>query len=190
MYRNLSLPVVRHVVLAALVGSTCGAAAGLWSVGQRSKVAPVVQTPASGGVTGTPSISQDQKSASGSTMRPDPQAVASTVQTIPPAAKPAAAEPSATHPSGSVPSSPSTGVDNQDVMARARSLAQRPDVKALVALRESVVRRAAERGETGSASSKQQLDELDRYLEEARLLRLKLDAQEFRHAETVGSRPR
>ena len=75
-------------------------------------------------------------------------------------------------------------------MARARALAQRPDVKALVALRESVVRRAAERGETGSAASKQQLDELDRYLEEARRLRLKLDAEEFRHAEAVGGRPR
>jgi len=81
-------------------------------------------------------------------------------------------------------------LDGQDVRLRARTLAARPDVKALVALRESVVRRAEERGETEAEASKQLLDDLDRYLEGARELRLKLDAEELRRAKAVGSQLR
>jgi hypothetical protein len=76
------------------------------------------------------------------------------------------------------------------VLVRAQALAQRGDVSALVALREGIVRRAEERGETVSPASKQQLDKFDAYLEEARFLRLKLDAEEFKRAPAVGSRPR
>ena len=75
-------------------------------------------------------------------------------------------------------------------MQRARALAQHADVKALVALRESIIQRAQERGETDSARSKQQLDEIGGYLAEARQLRLRLDAEQFRNAGADARRPR
>ena len=56
-------------------------------------------------------------------------------------------------------------------------------------MRESVVRKAEESGARESPAVKRQLDELDRYLTEARALRLKLDAEEFRKA-TASNRPR
>jgi hypothetical protein len=70
--------------------------------------------------------------------------------------------------------------DPRDAVQRARVLAQRPDVRGVVALREEVLRRAEEAGEKESPKTKGQLDEIDRYLAEARVLRLKLDAAEFR----------
>lgn len=79
---------------------------------------------------------------------------------------------------------------DEDVLPRARSLARRPDVKALVELRESFVWRAEERGERESVETKRQLHEVDRYLAEARSLRLKLDALELKNASADGSRPR
>jgi len=163
----------QRVVIAAIVGSTVGAAAGLWSVRRGSTTAPLVPTPSSAAMAGSSSTASGQRAASGSLARHDDTAVASPVQAIPSAARP----------------SPSAGIDSKDVLVRARALAQHADVKALVALREGVVRLAAERGETGSPASKQQLDELDRYLEQARMLRLKLDAEEFRRADAVGGRP-
>jgi hypothetical protein len=63
-------------------------------------------------------------------------------------------------------------------------------VKTLVALRESFLRFIAERGEAESPQNQRTLDALNRYLAEARLLRLKLDAEQFRNAGTEGSRPR
>jgi len=63
-------------------------------------------------------------------------------------------------------------------------------VKALVALRESFLRHIAERGETESPQNQRTLDALNRYLADARLLRLKLDAEQFRNGGTEGSRPR
>jgi hypothetical protein len=80
--------------------------------------------------------------------------------------------------------------DSRDAVQRARVLAQRPDVKGLVALREEVLRRADVPGGTESPATKQQLDEIDRYLAEARALRLKLDAAEFRKGAAVGIPPR
>ena len=77
--------------------------------------------------------------------------------------------------------SPSTN-DDAHVLERARALARRPDVTALMALRDDVVRRATERGIAGSSSIKSQLDEIDVRLNEARLLQLKLDALELRKA--------
>jgi hypothetical protein len=63
-------------------------------------------------------------------------------------------------------------------------------VKALVALRETTAQRAAERGESASAERNPVLAELDRDLAAARVLRLKLDADEFRNARTDSSRQR
>jgi hypothetical protein len=75
-----------------------------------------------------------------------------------------------------------------DVLERARTLARRPDVTALMALRDDVALRAKERGIAGSASVKGELDELDRRLNEARTLQLKLDAEEFRKADSKPPR--
>jgi hypothetical protein len=78
--------------------------------------------------------------------------------------------------------------DEAHVLQRARTLASRPDVTALMALREDVVRRATERGIAGSSSVKGELDELDLRLNEARTLQLKLDAEEFRKADSKPQR--
>jgi len=66
---------------------------------------------------------------------------------------------------------------------RARALAARPDVSALVALRDDISRRAEERGEQESPATQQLLHEVDRYLAEARLRRLKLDGEALRKGE-------
>jgi hypothetical protein len=140
--------ILGQAVIAAIVGTAGGAAAGLWSVRhERSKATPAVQTPARS-VAGSSSISSGEHGPS------------------------------------------SAGDDGQELMQRARALAQGADVKALVALRESIIERANERGETESAGSKQQLAEIDRYLAEARRLRLRLDAEQFRNAGADASRPR
>jgi hypothetical protein len=80
--------------------------------------------------------------------------------------------------------------DSGDPVQRARVLAQRPDVKGLVALREDVLRRAEAAGEKESPATKGQLDEIDRYLTEARVLRLKLDAAELRKGAADGIPPK
>ena len=84
--------------------------------------------------------------------------------------------------------SPSSTNDDAHVLERARALARRPDVTALIALRDDVVRRATERGIAGSSSIKSELDEIDVRLNEARLLQLKLDAEELRRADSKGTR--
>ena len=63
-------------------------------------------------------------------------------------------------------------------------------MKALVELRESVVQRTEERGEKESPETKRLLDEIDRYIAEARSLQLKLDALEFKNTSGHASRPR
>jgi hypothetical protein len=83
---------------------------------------------------------------------------------------------------------PPSANDDAHVLERARTLARRPDVTALMALRDDVVRRATERGIAGSSSIKSQLDEIDVRLNEARLLQLKLDAEELRKADSKGTR--
>jgi hypothetical protein len=73
-------------------------------------------------------------------------------------------------------------------LQRARTLAHRPDVAALIALRDDIVRRATERGIAGSSSIKGELDEIDLRLNEARILQLKLDAEELRKADSKPTR--
>ena len=74
----------------------------------------------------------------------------------------------------------SAGVASGDLLERARALAQRSDVMGLLVMREELVARAAERGETEAPATKYQLAELDRDLADARVLQLKKDALEFR----------
>ena len=76
--------------------------------------------------------------------------------------------------------SPAPRVSSQDPLLLARELAKRVDVSGLIALREEAAARAAQAGEQDSPATKQRLDRIDRYLAEARGLRLKLDAAEFR----------
>ena len=74
--------------------------------------------------------------------------------------------------------------EETNVLQRAQTLARRPDVAALLALRDDVVRRAKERGIEESPSVKSELDEVDQRLNEARALQLKLDAEQFRKADS------
>jgi hypothetical protein len=148
-------------VIAALVGSVAGGIAGAWSL----------RRPAASVNAGAPAVSAAS-----------------------PVATPSAATPTTDGDAGST--QPATGVrtnaaapsadDEALVLQRARTLARGPDVTALMALRDDVVRRASDRGIAGSSSVKSELDELDQRLNEARALRLKLDAEEFRKA---GSKP-
>jgi len=161
-------------VIAAIAGSTCGGLAGVWSVYRlpaiRTPVAPVVATTA---VVASSSTAPRVKAAEAvSERREAPPAATAAVPLSAPLAR--ARQPPVAAPNAAV------AADAHDVLEQARALAQRPDVKALVALREHVALGAAERGEKDSAATKQQLDELDRYLAEARALRLKIDALEFR----------
>jgi hypothetical protein len=98
-----------------------------------------------------------------------------------PLAKPVAPAP---QPTQVVANAAAPSVDEAHVLQQARTLAQRPDVMALMALRNDVVRRATERGAAGSSSVKGELDEIDLRLNEARTLQLKLDAEAFRKADS------
>ena len=64
----------------------------------------------------------------------------------------------------------STQNDSQKVVQRARALAEVPDVFALVALRESISRRAADRGEQESPATQELIREIERHLAQARRL--------------------
>lgn len=151
--------VVPKAVIAALIGTLAGAAAGIWSL---------TRTPAHGSVSAS-SADHAARSPS-STSAPKPLAVATDETRTRPSGTPAAAD------------------DDAQVLQRARTLARRPDVTALLALREDAVRRATERGIAGSSSAKRELDEIDFRLNEARLLQLKMDAEELRKDDPNATR--
>ena len=71
-------------------------------------------------------------------------------------------------------------VESGDAVRRARELALRADVTALVALREAVLRRAEEAGRKDDPAIVREIEAIDRYLFEARALRLRLDAAAIR----------
>jgi hypothetical protein len=149
----------RKAVIAAVVGATCGAVAGFWPQAAVTRTEP----PAVDVATAPAPIA----------------APAGRVSRPPAEPAPAQPQPRATRPTRTAPAS--SGVtDVRDPVQRARVLAQRPDIKGLLALRDEVVRRATEAGEKDAPATKQQLDEIDSYLNEARVLRLQLDAAEFR----------
>ena len=72
-------------------------------------------------------------------------------------------------------------IAESDVVGRARLLAQKPDVRGLVRLREEVLRQG-ERAGRQPDELKPLLDEVERSTNEARALRLQQDAQAFRGA--------
>jgi hypothetical protein len=140
--------VLKRGVIAAMIGSSCGAIAGYWSPPARtSGEASSVTVAADASITVLP----EELSA-------DPL----------PEAKPQTAPASA------------SSVDTHDAVLRARELAQRADVAGLVALRQAVLAGAENAGQQDSPAIQRLLDEIDRFLSEARALRLKLDAEEFR----------
>jgi hypothetical protein len=75
-------------------------------------------------------------------------------------------------------------------LGRADELARRPDVRGLLALREGIAQRAAAQNGQDSSETRRQLDEIDRYLNEARALQLRLDAQELRRSAGTTTEPR
>jgi hypothetical protein len=155
-------------VIAAVVGSTCGVVAGYWSqpAGTSHEPAAVAEAPAPIAAPAAP-------------VRRPPEEITPPAPPQPQAKQQTRPEPIA------------RGVDEpRDAVQRARMLAQRADVKGLVALREEVLRRAEEAGEQDAQAAKRQLDEIDRYLTEARVLRLKLDAAEFRKGAADANPPR
>ena len=144
-------------MIATVVGSTCGAVAGYWS-----RPADIQHDPPAVAAAAAP-IAVPAGPVSRSPAEP------ALVQPLPQAKQQARTAPA------------SGGLDDsRDAVQRARVLAQRPDVRGLVALREAVLHRAEVSGEKESPAAKRQLDEIDRYLTEARVLQLKLDAAGFR----------
>jgi hypothetical protein len=167
--------VLPKAVVAALVGSVAGGIAGVWSLRRpAASVNAAAPTVSAASPVATPSATTRTKDdGAGSLLSTSvPKRIAPTPQPTPVLTN-AAAPPAD---------------DDASVLQRARTLAQRPDVTALIALREDVVRRARERGIAGSPSVKGELNELDLRLNEARTLQLKLDAEAFRKADSKPPR--
>jgi multidrug efflux pump subunit AcrA (membrane-fusion protein) len=142
--------VLKKSLMAALIGSSCGAAAGYWTPPGRAAIgaAATVEVPnARAGV-----VPVDVSAPSGSEQ----------------VSRPLIGRPGALE------------VESGDAVRRARELAQRPDVTALVALRAAVLRRAEQAGRKDDPGIVREIQEIDRYLFEARALRLRLDAAAIR----------
>lgn len=75
---------------------------------------------------------------------------------------------------------PAPASDDADVLARARVLAQRPDVRGLIRLRGEVVRQRSRVEQVDPEEVTRLLDALDRYTNEARALQLKIDGRGLR----------
>jgi hypothetical protein len=169
---------IRHAGLAALIGAAVGAGAGMYSL--RGAAAPADDTaPPAALSTESPPPPSRAAPAIETQRRPTESTPIATngVVTRPhhDAAAPKRDEPA--RPSAATPADSPTAV-----LARARSLADRQDVLGLMALRETVVRAAQQRGDADSAGVKSVLDQVDQRLNEARMMRLKSDAEQFRRA--------
>jgi hypothetical protein len=168
-----------NATIAVLVGTTAGALAGLWSV--RDRTASIAVSPMSTGGNVAASSASPPTDASRELERE-------------PTARDGPASSTAVATRGVVPSTApvppvrpgSAQNDSQKVLQRARAFAEVPDVYALVALRESVSRRADERGEHESPATQALIREIDRYLAEARQLRLKLDGEALRRGQAAS----
>ena len=181
-------PFTRKAIIAAIAGSVGGGTIGLWSVwSSRHLPAGGGELPIVGAVVASPVLSLEQPPARSAA---EPAATAGS----PAGAAPhlaANAAPAALPRAAALPrqAAPPPAAETGDPLPRARELAQRPDVRALLALREGIVRRAGERGEEESAETRRRLDQVDRYLAEARALRLRLDAGELRQSQAASPAP-
>jgi len=181
---------IRNAAIAALIGSTVGAATGLWSLRAPTATTTTTTTtaaPAPVITAAAPVVTAAAPVVTAATAAADSPKVSVTARTN--TAAPSLSPPvQATVQSETTAPPADTTRDDENVLQRAGRLARRPDVAALLALREDVARRAAERGLADSQPVKTELDELDRRLSEARMLQLKLDAEELRKADS--KRPR
>ena len=162
---------IRNAAIAALVGSTAGAIAGFWSVRDRTgSVAVSTAADVAASSASPPTAAATGHSGQG----PAPRGgLSDSIAVATKGVVPATAPPASGHPG-----SPQN--DSQKVVQRARALAEVPDVSGLVGLRESISRRAEERGELESPATQELIRVLDRYLADARRLRLKLDGEALR----------
>ena len=146
---------LKKSLMAALIGSVCGAAAGYWTPPARAAIkAPVAAE------------------------IPDARGRAPVDVSAPPRSSVPAVSDQVSKPPISRPGA--TDAESRDAVRFARELAQRPDVTGLVALRAAVVRLAEETGRKDDPAIVHQIKEIDRYLSEARVLRLRLDAAALR----------
>jgi type II secretory pathway predicted ATPase ExeA len=74
-----------------------------------------------------------------------------------------------------------------DVLTRARAMAQVPDVRALMRLRDEVMRRGERTGQLDSDDFKRVLEAVERYTNEARALQLQIDGRGFRGLNPGGT---
>jgi hypothetical protein len=151
--------ILPKAIIAALAGTVAGGTAGVWSLRQPMASVNVSALPLSARDTMTSRITDHDVGRSSTALMTQ--------------AAPATSSP--------------TAHDDAEVLQRARTLARLPDVTALIALRTEVVRQATERGVAGSPSVKGELDEIDLRLNEARRLRLRLDAEELRNDDSKRS---
>jgi hypothetical protein len=170
---------IRNATIAALIGSTLGAVAGLWSVRDRTS-GVAVSTMSTGGNVAASSASSPTNAASGQSGRD--LAAGDGSNSTPVATK--GVVPS-TMPVTNARSDPPQNA-RQKLVQRARTLAEVPDVYALVALRESIIRGATERGEQESPPTQELIREVERYLAAARELRLKLDGEALRRDQATN----
>ena len=147
---------LKKSLIAAVIGSSCGAAAGYWIPPARA----AIKAPATVEV-------------------PDARAGAVPVDvSAPPRSSAPAVSDHVSRPPIPRPGAPAA--ESEDLVRFARELAQRPDVTALVALRAAVLRVAEEAGRKDDPAIVRQIVAIDQYLVEARALRLKLDAAAIR----------
>ena len=170
---------IRRAALAALIGAAIGAGAGVYSLGgaaarddeTQAPAATSTATPVPPASPAAPAI-ESPRSAAESTPIATNGVVARPRRDPAPPGRDRPPRPSAGTPTDSAPA----------VVARARSLADRQDVLGLIALREAVVRAAAARGDAESVDVKSVLEQVDQRLNDARMMRLKSDAEQFRKA--------
>lgn len=147
---------LKKSLIAALIGSSCGAAAGYWTAPARAAL-------------------ETRASMEGPHARAG--VVPVDVSAPPRSSAPEMSDP-VSRPPITRPGAPDAG--SGDVVRFAGELAQRADVTALVALRAAVLRVAEEAGRKDDSAIVRQIEAIDRYLVEARALRLKLDAAAIR----------
>ena len=164
-----------QATIAALVGAVFGASTAIWA-SHRSTAADAARAAS----VPTALISPTSKTASPPVGRVSTPVgfTGSAAAPVPPPSATVKPAPRIVEPVGKTVGS--AGVASGDLLERARALAQRSDVMGLLVMREELVARAAERGETEAPATKYQLAELDRDLADARVLQLQKDALEFR----------
>jgi hypothetical protein len=147
--------VLKKSLMAALIGSSCGAAAGYWTPPARAAIATrSIEVPGARAGSVPVDVSAPPRSSS---------PAASDHVSRPPISRPGAPD-----------------AETVDAVRFARELAQRGDVTALVAMRAAVLRLAEEAGRKDDPATMRDIEAIDRYLFEARALRLRLDAAAIR----------